>query len=164
VIGFGSGWYPGGGVVTPTWMPSRSCARAPPGEWHVVHDCSLKSVTAIAGTVGNGVVTLEWQVRQGIDALEVLCVAPAATLNTMAAFDGSCFPLFEVVEYETETGTLESEWHFKQRNDVSSGLAGFGQMRSGTAAWNEAPLAVVIWACVWQPVQSIFAGSLIKAV
>jgi hypothetical protein len=99
-----------------------------------------------------------------MEALDVSCLEPGATLNTMAAFDGSCFPLFDVVEYETAAGTLESEWHFRQRSEVSSGLAGSGQMRSGTAAWNETPLAVVIRACVWQPVQSILGGSLTKAV
>ncbi len=92
------------------------------------------------------------------------CLEPGVTLNTMAAFDGSCLPLFEVVEYETDAGTLESAWHFTQRTEVSCGLAGFGQVRSGTEAWNAAPLAVVICDCMWQLVQSICAGSLIKAV
>jgi hypothetical protein len=82
----------------------------------------------------------------------------------MAMFDGSCFPALERIEKETDAGTLESEWHFRQTSDVSWGFAGLGQVRSGTAAWNETPLAVVICDCVWQPVQSIFAGSLIKAV
>ena len=124
----------------------------------------MKSATPIAGTAGNGVVALEWQVRHGIDALDVLCVAPAATLNTMAAFDGSCFPLFDIVEYETDAGTLESAWHFRHRSELSCGFAGFGQVRSGTAAWNDTLVLLVICAWVWQPVQSIFAGSLFNAV
>jgi hypothetical protein len=130
----------------------------------VVHDCSLKSATAIVVTAGNGVVMLEWHVRHGIEARDVSCLEPGATLNTMAAFDGLCLPLFEIVEYETDAGTLESAWHFRQRSEVSCGFAGLGQVRSGTAAWNETPLAMVICGCVWHPVQSIFAGSLINAV
>src|SRR6266478_2010402 len=118
----------------------------------------------MAGAVGNCCVAVSWQVRHDIATarLDVSCLEPAVMLNTMAGFDGSCFPLFEVVEYETDAGTLESEWHFRQRSEVSCGLAGLGQVRSGTAAWNETPLAVVICACVWQLVQSICAGSLIK--
>jgi hypothetical protein len=124
----------------------------------------VKSAIPIAATPGNGVVALEWHVRHGIESFDVSCLEPGVTLNTMAAFDGSCFPLLDTVEYETDAGTLESAWQFRQRSDVSCGFAGFGQVRSGTAAWNATPLAVVICACVWQPVQSIFAGSLIKAV
>jgi hypothetical protein len=113
---------------------------------------------------GNGIVALEWQVRHGIEGLDVSCLEPDATLKTMAAFDGSCFPLLEVVEYEIDAGTFESPWHLRQRTEVSCGLAGFGQVRSGTAAWKATPLVVVIRVCVWQPVQSIFAGSLFSAV
>ena len=156
----GSGWYPGAGVVTPTWMASRSCASVPEGEWHVVHHCCVKTATAIAGTAANGVVALEWHARHCI----ALCGDPIVTSKTMAALVGSCFPLLELVEYETDAGTFESAWHFRQRSEVSCGVAGAGQVRSGTAAWNARPALLFIWDCVWQPVQSIFAGSLVNAV
>jgi hypothetical protein len=58
----------------------------------------VKSAIPIAGTAGNGVVTLGWHVRHGIEGLEVSCLEPGVTLNTMAAFDGSCFPLFDIAE------------------------------------------------------------------
>ena len=160
VATLGSGWYPGAGVVTPTWMASRSCARVPPGEWQAVHHCCVKSANAIAGTAGNGVVMVEWQVRHGNEP----CGDPVVTSKTMAALVGSCFPLLELVEYETDAGTFESAWHFRQRSDVSCGATGLGQLRSGTAAWNARPALLFIWDCVWQPVQSIFAGSLVNAV
>jgi hypothetical protein len=32
VIELGSGWYPGGGVVTPMWRASRFCTSVPAGE------------------------------------------------------------------------------------------------------------------------------------
>ena len=124
----------------------------------------MKSATCMAGMAENGCLGVSWHVRHGIEAFDVSCLEPGVTLNTIAGFVGSCFPLFEVVEYETDAGTLESAWHFRQRSEVSCGFAGLGQVRSGTAAWHETPLAVVICACVWHPVQSIFAGSLINAV
>src|SRR5437016_4918689 len=104
----GSGWYPGAGVVTPTWMASRSCARVPPGEWQEVHHCCVKSATATAGTAANGVVMVEWQVRHGIGPLDGSCGGPVVTSKTMAGLVGSCFPLLELVEYETDAGTFES--------------------------------------------------------
>src|SRR5207253_383080 len=84
-------------------------------------------------------------------------------LNRMAGLDGSWFPVFERVENDTDAGTFESAWHFRQRSDVSSGFAGSGQVRSGTEAWNETPMPAVICAWVWQPVQSTRAGSLFSA-
>src|SRR2546427_3891397 len=144
-------------------MASRSCARVPPGEWQAVHHCCVKSATATAGTAANGVVIVEWQVRHGIGPLDVSCGDPFVTSKTMVALVGSCFPLLELVEYETDAGTFESAWHFRQRRDVSCGVAGVGQVRSGTAVWNGTPFAVIC-VCVWQPVQSIFAGSLVNAV
>src|SRR2546427_12755749 len=144
-------------------MASRSCASVPEGEWHVVHHCCVKSATAIAGTAANGVVMLEWHVRHGIETLDVSCGDPFLTSKTMAVFVGSCLPLLELVEYEIDAGTFESAWHFRQSSDVSCGVAGVGQVRSGTAVWNGTPFAVIC-VCVWQPVQSIFAGSLVNAV
>jgi len=86
------------------------------------------------------------------------------TSKRMAAFVGSCLPLFELVEYEIDAGTFESAWHLRQRSEVSCGVAGAGQVRSGTATWNATPVPLFICDCVWQPVQSIFAGSLFNAV
>jgi hypothetical protein len=52
----------------------------------------------MASTAGNGDVTVEWHVRHVIEGLDVSCLEPGATLKTMAGFDGSCFPLFDIAE------------------------------------------------------------------
>src|SRR5438132_12625470 len=112
-------------------MASRSCASVPEGEWHVVHHCCVKSATATAGTAANGVVALAWHVRHGIETLDVSCGDPVVTSKTMAALVGSCFPLLELVEYETDAGTFESAWHFRQRIGVSCSDAGADQGSAG---------------------------------
>src|SRR5207302_8388258 len=95
--------------------------------------------------------------HDALPILDVSCGAPAVTSNPIAVLE-SCFPAVEVTEYQTDAGTVESVWHFRQRSEVSTGVAGLGQIRSGTAAWNGIPVAAVIWACVWHAVQSTWAA------
>src|SRR2546423_13323893 len=118
----------------------------------------------MAGIAAKGVLAVWWQRRHVTpdDAFEVSCAEPAVMLKRMAGFNGSWLPLLEREENDAVAGTLESAWHRRQSSEVSAGRAGSGQVKSGTAAWNETPFPAVICACVWQLVQSTRTGSLLN--